>query len=84
MRKQKKAAEKAAKRLRVFVFVLFFFFFFCFCSIFFDTVVTSCFLQEGHVREQEFPHNTKHLPLFSRGGLSASVFLPPPPRFIHS
>jgi hypothetical protein len=25
MRKQKKAAEKAAKRLRVFVFVLFFF-----------------------------------------------------------
>jgi hypothetical protein len=35
-------------------------------------VVTSCFLQEGQVREQEVPHNTKHLPLFSRGGLGAS------------
>jgi hypothetical protein len=29
-------------------------------------------LQEGQEREQEVPHNTKHLPLFSRGGLGAS------------
>jgi hypothetical protein len=35
-------------------------------------VVTPCFLQEGQEREQEVPHNTKHLPLFSRGGLDAS------------
>ena len=28
----------------------------------------SCRRQEGQVREQEAPHNTKHLPLFSRGG----------------
>ena len=35
-------------------------------------VATSCFLQDGQVREQEVPHNTKHLPLFSRGGLGAS------------
>ena len=35
-------------------------------------VVTSCLLQEGQVGNQETPHNTEHLPLFSRGGLGAS------------
>jgi hypothetical protein len=35
-------------------------------------VVTSCFKQEGQVGNHETPHNTKHLPLFSRGGLGTS------------